>query len=317
MSGKVVHDMNGDAVFNLEEPVIPGVRICINREPLPPICAYSNSDGSYVFEELLPGAWNFQISSPSIKRLEEFKYTNQLIEADHHVPETTINGHTITERTLNLTELNPIENEILVLVNEDIQYDLFLMHEWATYFAAPKDADKFKTEAYLDYDVRPGVTRIYNGERGLTYDQHDGLDTSCPRGTEIVSVAEGRVIAILDNSTVVIQHVNQLISVYGHGDPLVEENQFVPRGFPVALCNNHLTDSDPHLHFAVWQSNPWLHLVNYGIPAFADLVITEERWVANLDPLEKDHFVYLLQGGRGIWTEINQPHLPYVRLLEE
>jgi murein DD-endopeptidase MepM/ murein hydrolase activator NlpD len=130
-------------------------------------------------------------------------------------------------------------------------------------------------------------------------------------------VAEGRVIAILYDSTVAIRHSNQLISVYGHGDPLVVENQFVPRGYPVALCNNHLTESGPHLHFAVWQSTPWLHRVSYGIPSFADLAISEEKWIANRHPLQQDYFVYMLQGGRGVWTEINQPHLPYARLAED
>ena len=83
------------------------------------------------------------------------------------------------------------------------------------------------------------------------------------------------------------------------------------------MCNNHLTESGPHLHFAVWQSTPWLHLVSYGMPPFADLVITEEKWVTNRYPLEKDYFVYLLLGGRGIWTEINQPHLPNVKMLQK
>jgi murein DD-endopeptidase MepM/ murein hydrolase activator NlpD len=317
LSGKVVHDLNGDAVFNPGEPIISGAKICINREPLSLICTRSDQNGKYVFRDILPGAWYFRIESPSTERFKEFKYTNQLIEADHRIPETTFNGYTISERFLNLTEFNAIESEILVLVNGEKEYDFFLMHEWATYFAAPKDADQFQTTAYYDLDVRPGLTRVYNGENDMTYDQHDGLDSSCPRGTEIVSVAEGLVIAIMYDSTVAIRHSNQLISVYGHGDPLVVENQFVPRGYPVALCNNHLTKNRPHLHFAVWQSTSWLNRVSYGIPAFADLKISEEKWIVNHHPLEKDYFVYMLQGGRGVWTEINQPHLPYVRLAED
>ena len=316
LSGTVAHDLNGDAIFNPDEPVIADAKICINRAPLSPLCTLSDTDGRYRFNDILPGAWYFRISSPTTERLEEFKYTNQLIEADRRIPGTTINGYTISERYLNLTEFNSIETEILLLVDHEIKQDFFLMHEWATYFAAPKDADNFQIEAYYDLDVREGVMRVFNGSRGSTYDQHDGLDASCPTGTEIVSVAEGRVIGILYNSTVAIQHRNHLISIYGHGDPLVEENQFVPRGYPVALCNNHLTESGPHLHFAIWQNTPWLHRVSYGIPPFADLAIREEKWVANKDPLEKEFFVYLLQGGRGIWTEINQPHLPYVRLVE-
>jgi len=316
LSGIVVHDLNGDALFNPGEPVMPGAEICINRAPLSPLCTYSAKDGRYRFNDILPGAWHFRISSPSNERLAEFKYTNQLIEANHKVSEIAINDYTIRERFLNLTEFNSIENEILILIDQEMEQNFFLMQEWATYFAAPKDADLFKTEAYYDLDIREGVTRIFSGDSWPTYDQHDGLDVSCPPGTEIVSVAEGRVIAILYNSTVAIQHSNQLISVYGHGDPLVEENQFVPRGYPIALCNNNLTDSGPHLHFAIWKSTAWLHRVSYGIPPFADLVITEERWVANRALLEKDFFIYLLQGGRGVWTEINLPHLPYVRFGE-
>jgi len=316
LSGNVVHDLNGDARFNAGEPAIPDAEICIRREPLPPLCTHSDVDGHYGFTKLLPGAWTFQVSSPSTDSPGEFKYTNQLIKANYEVPETRINGHIITRRLLNQTEFNPIANEILLLVEQDdVEQDFLLMQEWATYFAAPKDKDLFQITAYYDLDIRKGRTRTFNGEPGPTYDQHDGLDASCPRGTEIVSAAEGRVIAILYNSTVVIRHSNQLISVYGHGDPLVEKNQFVPRGYPVALCNDHLTDSDPHLHFAVWKSTPWLHRVNYGIPPFGDTVSTEEKWVANRFPLEKDYYVYMLQGGRGVWTEINQPHLPYVEVL--
>lgn len=317
MSGTIVHDLNGDAAFNPDEPVIHGARICINRDPLSPLCVSSGSDGKYAFNGILPGAWRFRLSSPSAQRLSAFKYVNQLIEANHHFSETTVNGYTIAARTLNLTEFNPIEDEILLLVEPGIERDFFMMQEWATYFAASKDAGNFQTQAHYDFDLRLGATRIFSGEPGPTYDQHDGLDASCPRGTEIVSVAEGLVVAIFNDSTVAIRHPNQLISVYGHGDPLVEENQFVSRGYPVALCNNHLTESAPHLHFAVWRSTPWLHKVNYGLPPFADLVNTEERWVANRHPLEADHYVYLLQGGRGIWTEINQPHLPNVGIEEE
>jgi murein DD-endopeptidase MepM/ murein hydrolase activator NlpD len=317
LSGNVVHDLNGDAIFNLGEPTIPETPICILRDPLSPLCVRSSSEGEYRFDNILPGAWRFRLYSPTGERLTEFKYTNYLLEANYLIPETIINGYTITKRFLNLTEFNPIEKEILLLVDQQMEHDFFLMQEWATYFAAPKDFELFLTEAYYDFDVRKGITRIYNGEGGPTYDQHDGLDASCPRGTEIVSVAEGRVIAILYESTVVIQHTNQLISVYGHGDPLVKENQFVPRGYPVALCNNQLTASAPHLHFAIWENSPWLNRVSYGIPPYADLVNSEEKWVANPDPLDKNYFVYLLQGGRGVWTDINQPHLPFVKLLKD
>jgi murein DD-endopeptidase MepM/ murein hydrolase activator NlpD len=187
------------------------------------------------------------------------------------------------------------------------------MQEWATLFTTSQEAHLFKIKAYYDYDVKKGSTKIYNGSAGPTYDQHDGLDASCPRGTEIVSAAEGRVIGLYNDSTVAILHPNNLISVYGHGIPLVEINQYVPRGYPIALCDELLTNAGPHVHFSVWRDSPWLNRVIFSIPVYADLIIETERWMPVVKPLNDDHDVYILIGGRGIWTEINKPHFPYVR----
>ena len=317
LSGTVVHDLNGDAVFNPGEPPISGAHVCLNREPLAPVCDQSGPEGDYHFRQLIPGVWRFQIRGSDTGKLVEFRYTNQLVDQDHHYPETKIDGYTIAPRVLNLTEFNPIEVDILVLVDRDRVQDFFLMHEWATYFASPQDIHLFDIQAHFDQDLHPGTTRIYNGQPGPTYDQHDGLDARCPKGTEILSVAEGRVIAIFDNSTVAIRHPNKLITIYGHGQPLVIEDQYVPRGYPVTRCDEILTDSGPHIHFAVWMNNPWLPKVIYTIPAFADLVVSARIWEVNRHPLDPDHYVYALQGGRGVWTEINNPHPPYVRLLGE
>lgn len=313
LSGYLVHDLNGDGIFNPNEPVIPNAEICLIRERLDPLCVQTNRNGRYSFGEIIPGAWRFRVFVESENRLSKFRYTNQLIEKDHQIPETSINGYTITKRKLNLTEFNPIENEILVLVDRNQEYNFFVMQGWATHFASQKDQGLFRTTSHYDLDIRIGRTRIYNGETGPTYDQHDGLDSACPKGTEILSVAEGRVIAIFYGSTVAIRHTNNQVSIYGHGKPLVEELQFVPRGYPVALCDQLLTSAEPHIHFAVWQNTPWLPRVIYGIPPYTDLTETTESWVQNTHPLDENYFHYILQGSPGIWTEINSPHPPYVR----
>jgi hypothetical protein len=311
LSGYIIHDLNGDALSNPGEPRIPNVEICIQRKTLNEICQKSGNDGEYRFDKILPGGWRFLIKNPNNKRLNAFRYTNHLVQENYHVLETEVNGYIIKERYLNLSEFLPIEEEFLELVDGDREQDFYLMQEWATYFSSQEDIRLFSIQSYYDFDVRSGFTRIFDGSSGPTYDQHDGLDVSCPIGTEILSVAEGRVIAIFDNSTVLIRHDNQLVSVYGHGIPLVEENQFVPRGYPVALCDELNTGGGPHLHFAVWKNTHWLPLMIYEVPVYADLVHTTEEWVANQAPLDDDHFIYLLHGGRGIWTEINNPHFPY------
>ena len=313
LSGFVVHDFNGDGTYNPGEPTIPGTTICLYRDPLEPICIKSAADGGFLFANILVGTWDFHLFSPPSGRLDEFRYLNQIIESNHYFPERTVNDHKISSRYLNWTKIIPIESGVQLLVNHDLSRNFLLMQEWATSFSNPNDMKFFKIQAFYDLDVRQGQTLIYSGEDGPTYDQHDGLDASCPKGTEIVSVAEGRVIAIFNNSTVVIQHNNQLLSIYGHGFPLVEVDSLVPRGYPVAVCDEKWTTSGPHLHFAVWQDNPWVPVVIYGIPVFADMVRSDQHWAANTHPLASDNFVYILQGGRGIWTEINHPHPPYVR----
>ena len=316
LSGYIIHDLNGDAMSNPGEPRIPNAEVCLQREPLDQICRKSGKDGEYRFDKILPGGWSFLIRSPSNERLNEFRYTNHLVQENYHELGTEVNGYIINERYFNLTEFSPIEEEFLELVGRDRELDFYLMQEWATFFSSQEDNPLFNIQAYYDFDVRSGFTRIYDGSSGPTYDQHDGLDVSCPIGTEILSVAEGRVIAIFDNSTVLIRHDNLIVSVYGHGIPLVEENQFVPRGYPVALCDEVNTGAGPHLHFAVWKNTHWLPLMIYGIPVYADLVQTTEEWVANKTPLNEDLFIYLLHGGRGIWTEINNPHFPYTIVLD-
>jgi hypothetical protein len=312
LSGFVLHDLNGDAVFNPGEPIIPDAKICLIRDILEPICVRSDSKGKYLFKSILPGGWRFRIFNPTSDSQTEFHYINQLIEPNYVVPKTSIKGYTISERYVNLTQFNSIEDEIVLLVDQDQEHNFNLMQEWATLYTTSRDANLFTIQAYFDYDPRVGYTRIFNGETGPTYDQHDGVDISCPKGTEILSIAEGRVIAIFNESTVAIRHNNNLVSIYGHGKPIVDENQFVPRGYPVTLCDEIFSETGPHLHLATWENNPWIPVVIYGIPPFADMENSIMRWIPNNFPLQEEQIVFILQGGRGIWTEINNPHFPYV-----
>ena len=191
-------------------------------------------------------------------------------------------------------------------------HNFFLTQGWATYISTKENANLFTIKAYQDLDVTLGTTRIFDGSSGPTYDQHDGLDISCPKGTEILSIAEGYTMVLEDQSTVAILHPNQLLSIYGHGTPLVENYEFVPRGYPISLCDSKLTKSQPHLHLAIWKYTSWINRIIYSIPAFADVHSVEEKWVYNHFPLDPDYFVYLLNGGQVIWTELNQPHFPDV-----
>jgi murein DD-endopeptidase MepM/ murein hydrolase activator NlpD len=318
LSGYIVHDVNGDAVFNEGEPVIPGAKVCIIPDNFDPICRISDTSGKYHFERVIPGGWKFKLFSPISDKYNAFEYFNLLIEKDSYVGGFSINGYPVPQRYLNITQFHPIKNDTLLLIERDMDNDFFLMQEWATLYSSPRDSGDFQIQAYFDYDIRKDHTKIFNGYNGPTYDQHDGLDVSCSKGTEILSIAEGWAIAIFNESTVALRHANNLVSVYGHGLPLVQKDQFVPRGYPVALCDKFFTESDPHLHLGIWEYSPWLPDVIYTIPLYADTNIMETNWYSNPDPLDPNHrFVYVMHGGRGIWTEINQPHHAYMRFISE
>lgn len=313
LSGYVVHDLNANGIHDSDEFTIPGSQICIERGTLIPICTSSSSSGRYQFDSILPGEWIFYLHSPGSDRLNTYRYSIQLIEENHLLPEQRENDQIIPERTINLTSFSPLSEGIPIKVDKDKTQNFYLTQGWATYVTAKENENLFDIKAYHDMDVTPGITRIYNGNSGPTYDQHDGLDISCPAGTEILSIAEGYAMVLDDQSTVAILHQNQLLSIYGHGTPLVENYQFVPRGYPITLCDSKYTDSQPHLHLAIWKNTSWLNRIIYSIPAFADLYSTDEKWVFNHSPLDRDYFAYVLIGGQGIWTELNQPHFPDVK----
>jgi murein DD-endopeptidase MepM/ murein hydrolase activator NlpD len=109
------------------------------------------------------------------------------------------------------------------------------------------------------------------GRRGRRF--HEGIDLRAPAGTEVFSVAAGKVI-YADNriggygNMVIISHSSGLHTIYAHNSRLhVRTGQSVTRGQKIALSGNTGHSTGPHLHFELRSGViavnpiPWLPVV--------------------------------------------------------
>ncbi|MBI5484596.1 MAG: M23 family metallopeptidase [Deltaproteobacteria bacterium] len=88
---------------------------------------------------------------------------------------------------------------------------------------------------------------------------HNGIDIAIPEGTPVTPAAPGVVVYSGLRSgygnTVLVEHDNGLITLYGHNSRLLAINgQQVDADTPVALSGNTGRSTGPHLHFEAWQA---------------------------------------------------------------
>lgn len=88
---------------------------------------------------------------------------------------------------------------------------------------------------------------------------HNGIDIAIPEGTPVTPVAPG-VVAYSGQRpgygyTVLVEHNNGMISLYGHNSRLEAiVGQAVDRETVIALSGNTGRSTGPHLHFEAWLS---------------------------------------------------------------
>lgn len=115
-----------------------------------------------------------------------------------------------------------------------------------------------KQNFQADFFMNP-VTGIVS--KGLIIEEkHYGVDIATEKDEAVKATLEGLVIFAGWNgqsgNTIIVQHKNNLISVYKHCATLLKsEGEFVEAGDPIGIVGNtgELT-SGPHLHFEVWQN---------------------------------------------------------------
>lgn len=100
----------------------------------------------------------------------------------------------------------------------------------------------------------------------LSYDEHDGVDFTCPIGTRLVAAAPGHVVMIRDTwlrggITIAVDHGHGVLTQYTHcWKSKVQLGQRVKRGETLALSGSAGLDMTltfpwlpPHIHFMVWD----------------------------------------------------------------
>jgi murein DD-endopeptidase MepM/ murein hydrolase activator NlpD len=109
----------------------------------------------------------------------------------------------------------------------------------------------------VSFPVQAAITSEFGSRMHpiLGYEKfHAGLDFGADYGEVIRSAAPGYVIFAGwyggYGNTVIIDHGNNVTTLYGHSDGLyVEEGQQVQRGEPIALVGSTGLSTGPHLHF--------------------------------------------------------------------
>jgi murein DD-endopeptidase MepM/ murein hydrolase activator NlpD len=106
-------------------------------------------------------------------------------------------------------------------------------------------------------------------------DDHQGIDISAPRGTDVWATADG-VVELAQNryipnksygKYVKINHGNDFCTLYGHLDKiLVNEGQKITRGQVIGKVGTTGCSTAPHLHYEVIQdekkTNPVYHMID-------------------------------------------------------
>ena len=101
--------------------------------------------------------------------------------------------------------------------------------------------------------------------------RHYGMDLAGKSGSPVLSTLDGTVIfndwAIETGHVLVIQHKNDLISVYKHNSSLLKKaGDYVKAGDPIAIIGNSGEfTTGPHLHFEIWYKGIPLNPEDYLI----------------------------------------------------
>jgi murein DD-endopeptidase MepM/ murein hydrolase activator NlpD len=104
--------------------------------------------------------------------------------------------------------------------------------------------------------VKGVVVNGFNPEK-----EHYGIDIALKTETPVKSIAEGRVIfagwSSDTGNTIIINHPNDIISVYKHNKKLLRKTgDWVQAGEVVALSGNSGEQTTgPHLHFELWMKD--------------------------------------------------------------
>lgn len=125
-----------------------------------------------------------------------------------------------------------------------------------------KDVPKYQS-GLLSYPVKKVTITQKYGKTKFTrwYTFHNGVDFGMPVGTDVLSAADGKVVAIGNNGRyaygryIAVDHGNGLVTMYGHLSATKKSvGTKVKRGEVIAKSGNTGYSTGPHLHFTVFST---------------------------------------------------------------
>lgn len=118
--------------------------------------------------------------------------------------------------------------------------------------------NKSKNDIVLEYG------KVVNGEK------HNGIDIKAPKGTPVITTADGIVIKVSDEKSwgkiIIINHQNGYQTRYAHLNSFnVKERQPIKKGSVIGYVGNTGLSNKPHLHYEVLKGNQKQNPIDYII----------------------------------------------------
>lgn len=183
--------------------------------------------------------------------------------------QSIINGTVGTKDTININSKPSLKDTTFRIGSKPEEDSLLrLMIEDQNQYGFAIKENNIKPSGIAGYafftPVKGIITEKYNPRKG-----HYGIDIAATKGLPIKSALEGTILFAGWTSdagyVVVIQHANDLVSMYKHCSVVLKKvGNFVRSGEPIAIVGDTGELSNgPHLHFELWFKGNAVNPIDY------------------------------------------------------
>lgn len=183
--------------------------------------------------------------------------------------QSVINGTVGTKDTININSKPSLKDTTFRIGSKPEEDSLLrLMIEDQNQYGFAIKENNIKPSGIAGYafftPVKGIITEKYNPRKG-----HYGIDIAATKGLPIKSALEGTILFAGWTSdagyVVVIQHANDLVSMYKHCSVVLKKvGNFVRSGEPIAIVGDTGELSNgPHLHFELWFKGNAVNPIDY------------------------------------------------------
>jgi murein DD-endopeptidase MepM/ murein hydrolase activator NlpD len=169
---------------------------------------------------------------------------------------------------------------------EEIENEIALLEAGKIDALNLKDMPPFK-KGLLSYPVKdPRLTQGYGktsfAKTSKFYKNsfHNGYDYGLPSGSDVMSAADGKVVAIGNNGRyaygrwMAVDHGNGILTMYGHLSSYKKSRgDKVKRGDVIAKSGNTGNSTGPHLHFTVFSTKTFEIVPSKTVSSVKDIPV--------------------------------------------